>query len=65
MNSLSKILKVSFVIPILLQSTIITSQKTGFAIYNTKDRGKWGYHNGSWSGYKQWHYISLTAMNIY
>jgi len=24
----------------------------GFAIYNTKSKGKWVYHNGSWSGYK-------------
>lgn len=24
----------------------------GFAIYNTESKGKWIYHNGSWSGYK-------------
>lgn len=24
----------------------------GFAIYNTQSKGKWVYHNGSWSGYK-------------
>lgn len=24
----------------------------GFAIYQTKSKGKWVYHNGSWSGYK-------------
>ena len=24
----------------------------GFAIYQTKDMGRWVYHNGSWSGYK-------------
>jgi len=24
----------------------------GFAIYNTESKGKWVYHNGSWSGYK-------------
>jgi CubicO group peptidase (beta-lactamase class C family) len=24
----------------------------GFAIYETKSKGKWVYHNGSWSGYK-------------
>ncbi|MFD2568254.1 serine hydrolase domain-containing protein [Pseudotenacibaculum haliotis] len=24
----------------------------GFAIYETKTKGKWVYHNGSWSGYK-------------
>lgn len=24
----------------------------GFAIYQTRDKGRWVYHNGSWSGYK-------------
>lgn len=24
----------------------------GFAIYNSEDKGKWVYHNGSWAGYK-------------
>ncbi|NJB70125.1 CubicO group peptidase (beta-lactamase class C family) [Saonia flava] len=32
--------------------SVSTKYGYGFAIYNTKSKGKWIYHNGSWSGYK-------------
>lgn len=32
--------------------SISTKYGYGFAIYNTESKGKWVYHNGSWSGYK-------------
>jgi CubicO group peptidase (beta-lactamase class C family) len=32
--------------------TISKKYGYGFAIYNTESKGKWVYHNGSWSGYK-------------
>ena len=31
---------------------VSTKYGYGFAIYNTESKGKWVYHNGSWSGYK-------------
>ena len=32
--------------------TISTKYGYGFAIYDTQSKGKWVYHNGSWSGFK-------------
>ncbi|MEP2936084.1 MAG: serine hydrolase domain-containing protein [Gilvibacter sp.] len=32
--------------------SISTKYGYGFAIYKTEKKGKWVYHNGSWSGYK-------------
>jgi Beta-lactamase class C and other penicillin binding proteins len=31
---------------------ISTKYGYGFAIYDTQSKGKWVYHNGSWSGFK-------------
>jgi len=32
--------------------SVSTKYGYGFAIYDTESKGKWVYHNGSWSGYK-------------